>query len=286
MGNAFAAGIFLAVALMDLLPDSVEDMAESGIGFTDLTYILVITGYILILTLEKIIFDSHSVIDHRHHSDSTRYQSMTSIDMQRSGQASSNLDEIVQAVINPRKSFSMVIKESEHQEMSTSDLAVAKPKQEHSHSDFTPYLLAIALSVHSVRFIQIFEGIAIGLQESGTGLLNLAIGVGMHKIPACLALSLSLAQQPRKKALIILCIFVLASPIGVAAGILLAGQSVLVQAIFLSLSCGTFIYIAASEIIVEEFSVKAFKIPKYLAFLLGVGFFTGLKVALDATNPE
>lgn len=286
MGNAFAAGIFLAVALMDLLPDSVEDMAESGIGFTDLTYILVITGYILILTLEKIIFDSHSVVDHRHHSDSTRYQSMTSMDMQRSEQASSNeLDEIVQAAINPRKSFNMVIKESEHQEMSATEL-VAKPKQEHNHSDFTPYLLAIALSVHSVRFIQVFEGIAIGLQGSGTGLLNLAIGVGLHKIPACLALSLSLAQQPRKKALTILCIFVLASPIGIAAGILLSGQSVLVQAIFLSLSCGTFIYIAASEIIVEEFSVKAFKIPKYLAFLLGVGFFTGLKVALNATNPE
>lgn len=67
---------------------------------------------------------------------------------------------------------------------------------------------------------------------------------------------------------------------------MLDGSSALVQAIFLALSTGTFIYIAASEIIVEEFSVKAFKIPKYISFLFGVGFFTGLKIILDTTNPE
>lgn len=67
---------------------------------------------------------------------------------------------------------------------------------------------------------------------------------------------------------------------------MLDDSSALVQAIFLAFSTGTFIYIAASEIIVEEFSIKAYKIPKYLSFILGVGFFTGLKIALDTTNPE
>ena len=154
MGNAFAAGIFLAVALMDLLPDSVEDMAESGIGFTDLTYLLVISGYVLILTLEKIIFDSHSLVDHKHHADSTRFQSAASADMQRIHPATSaELDELVQAAINPMKSFNMIIKENDLDEARITE-ALTHPKGEpHKNADFTPYLLAIALSVHSVSSI-------------------------------------------------------------------------------------------------------------------------------------
>lgn len=139
---------------MDLLPDSVEDMEKSGIGFTDLTYLLVISGYVLILTLEKIIFDRHSHIYNKIKKRSNRLQNSTSPDMQRTHPATStDLDELVQAAINPMKSFSMIIKEIKPQEVPLTEELKGPTQEDHKPTDFTPYLLAIALSVHSVRSI-------------------------------------------------------------------------------------------------------------------------------------
>lgn len=125
-----------------------------------------------------------------------------------------------------------------------------------------------------------------GIQNKPSGFLNIALGVGLHKIPECLALSFSLLEQPKKKALTILAIFSFASPLGIAIGIIMTDQSPIIQSVFIGLSAGTFIYIAASEIIVEEFSVSLYKLRKYAAFLIGIGFFCGLKVALDQTSSE
>lgn len=92
-------------------------------------------------------------------------------------------------------------------------------------------------------------------------------------MPECLALSISLLSQPKKKVIIILAIFILTSPVGIAIGILIEGEDPSVESVFLSLCTGTFIYIAASEIIAEEFSVKSYKIQKYISYLLGIATF-------------
>lgn len=49
------------------------------------------------------------------------------------------------------------------------------------------FILAVALSVHAL-----FEGIAIGLQDSIHGSLNIAIAVWIRKIPASLALGINM----------------------------------------------------------------------------------------------
>ncbi len=107
--------------------------------------------------------------------------------------------------------------------------------------------------------------------------------MAIHKLPASLAMSLALIEQPRKRAIGILSIFCLASPVGIAAGIAMTGLSVLVQGIFICLSAGTFLYIAASELIVEEFSRPKYIVPKFLSFLVGVSLFTGAKIFIDLT---
>ena len=48
-------------------------------------------------------------------------------------------------------------------------------------------------------------------------------------------------------------------------------MSEVVNILFTSLACGTFIYVACSELVVEEFEDKSYKWAKYLAFLLGAG---------------
>lgn len=120
------------------------------------------------------------------------------------------------------------------------------------------------------------EGIAIGLQSKTAELIHLAVGVGLHKVPECLALSISLLNQPRKKVIALLSIFTLTAPVGIAIGILIDGENPTVEGVFLALSTGTFIYIAASEIIAEEFSVKSYKLAKYFSYLIGVAIFAVL----------
>ena len=66
-------------------------------------------------------------------------------------------------------------------------------------------------------------------------------------------------------------LFSFATPLGIIFGMLLLMHSDgIVEGIFGALACGTFVYIATSEIIVEEFSISSHKSIKYASYLVGV----------------
>lgn len=144
------------MALIDLLPDAIEKMEESDLDFKDLPYLMAIAGYVLIFTLEKILFDSHSLMEHSHsHSNSQstpiRFESQGSAPETQPSQS----DYFIQAAINPKKSFTIIVKENESPEIQSESTETLIPNGEHGHSKtgktgITPYLLSIALSVHSV----------------------------------------------------------------------------------------------------------------------------------------
>lgn len=140
-------------------------------------------------------------------------------------------------------------------------------------SNLTPYILMTALSVHGL-----FEGIALGLQEKTRETLFLAIAIISHKWAESFTLGISFYKTNTESNLYmkLMIIFSIFSPIGILIGMFLSGSNTLVEAIFLSLSGGTFLYISASEIIVEEFSVTKYKYSKYLMFLIGAIFVAGL----------
>jgi zinc transporter 1/2/3 len=58
--------------------------------------------------------------------------------------------------------------------------------------------------------------------------------------------------------------------VGITLGLILSnlGSEVL-EGIVLGISSGTFIYVAASEVIVEEFAITRYKFQKYFAYLFG-----------------
>lgn len=116
-------------------------------------------------------------------------------------------------------------------------------------------MLLIALSVHSI-----FEGIALGLTSDLAASINLIIGLCCHKGPASMSLGISLSKRfkephEKRKALLFVVLFGLATPLGIGIGLLVSSANNLVEVIFSSFAGGTFIYIAASEVIVEEFSI-------------------------------
>ena len=65
-------------------------------------------------------------------------------------------------------------------------------------------------------------------------------------------------------------IFSTTTPLGIGIGWYLSNFSDIITAVFFSISSGTFIYIAASEIIVEEFSISKNKWEKLFLYTLAI----------------
>ena len=133
-------------------------------------------------------------------------------------------------------------------------------------SSITPYILLIALSVH-----EIFEGIALGVMNTVKECSILFSAIILHKWAAAFALGISFYKSGTEKDLFIKMILLFTSfgPLGIIIGMIFSDAGNLIKGIMLSISTGTFIYVAASEVIVEEFSLSKKTNIKFLWFLLG-----------------
>ena len=140
--------------------------------------------------------------------------------------------------------------------------------------NMTPFILMIALSVHSI-----FEGLALGLQLNEAQVINIVIAILVHKGAAGSSLGISLVKTfPTNFRLCrqMIVIFSLATPLGVLIGMAIANAGDIYDIIFSSIAAGSFVYIACSEVIVEEFSIPGNRWLKLLAFLVGAAIITCL----------
>lgn len=69
IANSFAAGVFIAIAIVHILPEEAANWA--GLHPTEtnpfpLPYFLMFCGYCLILVIDKVMFDTHTLFDHDH----------------------------------------------------------------------------------------------------------------------------------------------------------------------------------------------------------------------------
>ena len=79
IGNAFAGGIFIAIALMHIMPEQVEnyeqlingDENEDDADNFPVPFLLLVAGYTLILLIDKVIFDSSLAHSHDDELDET-----------------------------------------------------------------------------------------------------------------------------------------------------------------------------------------------------------------------
>lgn len=133
--------------------------------------------------------------------------------------------------------------------------------------NITPLILLLALGIHSI-----FEGIALGMSQSISTFVNLMIGVILHHAPACISLGVSLGQHQTKSKKAIFLIFFglsLIESTGIAIGMGIKDAPLLASSIMLSISGGTFIYIACSEILIHEFANNKNRYVKFFFFIIG-----------------
>ena len=136
----------------------------------------------------------------------------------------------------------------------------------------------IGLGAHSL-----FEGIALGLKGNTDSDISqiyiISLAIILHKGAAGMSLGISMQKTfPDDNAFVmkLLILFACFTPMGVIIGWILETGSELTEIIFSCLAAGTFIYIACSEVIVEEFSQPDNKILKLLFFMIGILFISSL----------
>jgi zinc transporter ZupT len=149
-------------------------------------------------------------------------------------------------------------------------------------SNITPYILLIALSIHGL-----FEGTALGVQKHLNDTVFLGIAIISHKWAESLTLGMSFTKSNTDKNtfLKMILLFTIFTPIGIISGMLLVKTSELVQGTFLAISAGTFLYVSASEVIVEEFAITKYRYQKYFLYLCG-GILVGILSILEVKNLE
>ena len=145
----------------------------------------------------------------------------------------------------------------------------------------TPFVLLIGLGTHAV-----FEGLALGISGDASEVLLFALAIVLHKGAAGMALGISMAQAfpgEDKFVTLMICLFAIFTPLGVLLGIALKQEgSDMIELVCACLAGGSFVYIACSEVIVEEFSISRYRFTKLLFFVLGICIISSLKFIGDA----
>ena len=309
LSNAFSAGIFLGMGLFHILPESAE-LLEKTTEFP-LAYICCFISYALILFVEKIAFNSHSIVhaahcheeahfeshdihghghsreDHEHHQHchGKQKEGEECFEQNENKEEIEKKEQILVVKINNEKNH----ENSSSRNIGGSSTVLNKVEEENNEKNskvgnpnviskggITSYLLLMALGFHGL-----FEGISLGIQSNIRGTLFLFLAIALHKWAASLTLGISFVKSavPKKQFIIMILIFAFITPIGIALGIALTSlSSDTVAGIFLSISFGIFIYIACSEVVIDDFASPEFKYPKFLCFLLGAAVVIALSL--------
>ena len=246
IANTFAAGLFLGIGLLHLLPESSEIFKDQYKIKFPIAYLISFLTYCLILCIEKVIFDPHSIIhEHNKLSDNNLKK---------------DIDENI--ISEP------LVQDNSLNDDFKSDIHLGKNKL--NKNLLQPFILLFALGFHAI-----FEGIALGILDDFNSVLSLMLVILAHKWAEGLTFGISFLKSELSKCQIntFLIIFSMMGPFGVLFGMFLSAMTnKFIQGIFLAASSGTFLYIACSDVITEQFEKKDNRVVKFICILIGGGF--------------
>ena len=252
MLNCFSSGLFLGMALVHMMPETVEiyeGWAEhEGIERPfPLPYVGFFLGYVLILAVDRVIAKSYHLPEgHTHAAAKDEPKSYSSV-------APAAKDSSIQMAATPGGPQAEIAEDAASDPNTDRQLKQAeqkKPEDNASGSKATAIMLVMAIGVHAL-----FEGMALGLQKEMDEAVQLAVGILLHKSAAAVSLggAFTRAGYTLKQVILFIVLFALTTPLGIIIGMLINHSSAIVDTIFMALSGGTFVYVACSEIIVAEF---------------------------------
>ncbi len=152
----------------------------------------------------------------------------------------------------------------------------ATASTEGSGKEQNPEVAAGLLTFISLSFHGIFLGLALGIDRTLAGVINIAIGVLAHKWADTMALSFALRRSKSKyvRPLYLVPLQSLVAPLGILVGMFISeAKNDFVEGFFLCVTAGCFVYFFASDIVAESFNGTG-KYFKFLVALLGITIFT------------
>ncbi|CAM9772797.1 unnamed protein product [Phaeothamnion confervicola] len=249
VANAFSGGVFLSLAFGHMLPHACHGFRDLGYS-ESLPYFLTLGGYMLIFFVEKVAFDTHTVMHDGGASDGHSHSHGHS---HGHGGGAAALTPAGPSTTNGVG-------------RAGGGNGGAGAAAGHSSGRSALILLA-ALSVHSV-----FETMALGLSDTALDAGLLAMSIGLHTPAEAIALLVSFLRSGLNERQIIfyLGLFSCVAPLGVVLGMFVnefAGK--LTDATLVALTAGTFVYVGATEVVAEEFEEPDHRWTKFLALLGG-----------------
>ena len=229
-------------------------------------------SYALILFIEKVAFNSHSFLHKKEENNKGNKEVNIEPLKGFNTDNSATIDQINDE--NLIKNESINNQNEIEEEGGTGAEYQLSP--EIKKVEIIPYVLLFALGFHGF-----FEGMALGIQQEVKDTLFLSLAIAAHKWAASLTLGISVIKSyiKLKQLFIIILIFVLIGPVGIAFGLILrATCNEVIESVFLAISVGTFLYIACTEVLVEEFENNEYKYVKFLMFIIGGIFTAGLSL--------
>ena len=275
--NTFSGGLFFGIGEFHLLAEGVEKLSKYS--KLPLPFFLASLGYSLILFIQKVLFgylvpnaeeylkkDEKQQKDLEYNVDNHSEDEENEIEQNEKEENAKKLNLLESTVEDNIK-----IDVNCSTRTTTADSVELKILQKKKLSGF---IMLLALSIHGL-----FECLALGIQTNYKNTVFLFIALMIHKWAEAFALGIFFVQAKlaKKNYFLLIIFFSLIGPIGVLLGILLSKTaSECVEGIFLSISTGTFLYVACSEVIVEEFSTPVKRYLKFFLYLMGGAFAAGL----------
>ncbi|GFO41050.1 Zinc transporter zip1 [Plakobranchus ocellatus] len=282
--SCFSAGVFLATCLLDLLPsvrhNLIKVLFSMSIytGFPVAEFVMTF-GLFIILIVEQIVLsfkESHSA-GTRENSDNERqsllYKSQPD-EFTGSHESENSLGGL---------SDDPCIQSSAQTEEVALEDENSNPR---AHSPLRAMLLVCALALHSI-----FEGLTVGLQHKIGDVLGIFAALVLHKSILSFSLGMNLVQSriSRKSAVKSILVFSIASPMGIAIGLMIndlwnSVSSGLVHGLLQGVASGTFLYIIFFEILPKEFNNGDDRLLKIFFLLIGYSAVTGILFLSDDTK--
>jgi len=272
LSSCFSGGVFVAACMLDLLPEVEEVVSDLARKIKDaggpdatnypLAQLFVVVGFFLILFVEQMAFYIQE-----------RWKTGKGISEERLAIIEEG-DEISSYQSLPVQQGHF---DHHHHGSPTSPSSDDHDESTHDHgaifqqSSLRAVLLLLALSFHSV-----FEGLALGLQETSRKFNSIFIAVILHKAVIAFSLGMNIAQSEFSDVAntVIVLVFSLASPLGVITGICMFGLTknlaqVAVSSVLQGFAGGTFLYITFFEVLPHELNVAKNRLWKCFFVFLG-----------------
>jgi len=261
----FGGGIFFGVYMMHLGPEVDEIIEEHIEKPYDIHYpianLLVGLGFFLLVGIDKL-------MHHFQHSSKNH-------DAENAASKTTGGHSHLHLPASPSTATIISVDEQEVEEHVISDT------ERQSLAGFKAVMMFMALAADSV-----FEGLALGVQLTETGVWNLVLAILGHEVVIAFMLGLEIRKHYQVGASFWLgfC-YALADPIGILVGITISattgesGSFELVSGVLQAVCCGVFIYVTFLEILAREFAHSS-SLIKTVAVFAGFGLMALLTLIL------